>query len=108
MTQQNTLNASTPSNPSSNNWKMASWKKLAIIAAGLSLGGCSSTFDGMENPFDLNIEPWVKPYERSNLADPIMAIGRNPIAMSFAKHVNESREGARGADGGAGGGCGCN
>lgn len=83
--------------------------KLALIAAGFSLGGCSSTFEEMEAPFGLsNIEPWVKPYERSNLADPIMAIGRNPIAMSFAKHVNESREGARGADGGAGGGCGCN
>ncbi|MFC3121460.1 DUF4266 domain-containing protein [Agaribacter flavus] len=54
------------------------------------------------------IEPWVKPYERSNLADPIMAVGRNPIALSYAKHVHESREGARGADGSAGGGCGCN
>ena len=37
-----------------------------------------------------------------------MSIGRNPVALAYAKHVSESREGARGADGGAGGGCGCN
>lgn len=60
------------------------------------LNGCAS------------IEPWVKPYERSNLADPIMSQGRNPVTASYMKHVLESREGARGAEGGAGGGCGCN
>ncbi|MDM7862023.1 DUF4266 domain-containing protein [Alteromonas sp. ASW11-36] len=65
--------------------------------------GCVST-----DEYAFNIEPWVKPYERSNLADPIMSMNRNPIARSYAKHVFESREGARGADGGAGGGCGCN
>lgn len=54
------------------------------------------------------IEPWVKPYERSNLADPIMSQARNPVTASYMKHVLESREGARGAEGGAGGGCGCN
>lgn len=108
MTQHDKLHTYTYAIVPSKPWHIANWKKLAIIAAGISLGGCSSTFNDMENPFELNIEPWVKPYERSNLADPIMAIGRNPIAMSFAKHVNEAREGARGADGGAGGGCGCN
>ncbi|MFC4698754.1 DUF4266 domain-containing protein [Glaciecola siphonariae] len=82
-------------------------KRAAMLIAALNLGGCASTFD--DSTWNIaNIEPWVKPYERSNLADPIMAMGRNPIAMSYAKHVNESREGARGADGGAGGGCGCN
>ncbi|WP_370459642.1 DUF4266 domain-containing protein [Paraglaciecola sp. L3A3] len=54
------------------------------------------------------IEPWVKPYERSHLADPIMSQGRNPVTASYMKHVLEAREGARGAEGGAGGGCGCN
>lgn len=83
--------------------------KLAVLAAALSSGGCGSTFDGMDGAIsNFKIEPWVKPFERSNLADPIMSIGRNPIALSYAKHVSESREGARGADGGAGGGCGCN
>ena len=55
-----------------------------------------------------SIEPWVKPYERANLADPIMSFGRNPVANSYINHVYEAREGARGAEGGQGGGCGCN
>jgi hypothetical protein len=55
-----------------------------------------------------NFEPWVKPYERAALADPIMAASRNPIADDFMLHVYEVREGARGAAGSAGGGCGCN
>lgn len=89
--------------------RMTKLKTLALLLAGLNLGGCVSTFDNMDDSWQLaSIEPWVKPFERSNLADPIMSMNRNPIALSFAKHVNESREGARGADGGAGGGCGCN
>lgn len=54
------------------------------------------------------LEPWVKPYEREQLADPIMAFERNPVSASYLDHVFESREGARGASGSAGGGCGCN
>jgi hypothetical protein len=54
------------------------------------------------------VEPWVKPYERENLADPIMAFERDPVSASYIDHVFESREGARGAVGGVGGGCGCN
>ena len=54
------------------------------------------------------IEPWVKPYERENLADPIMAFDRNPVSTAYLDHVYEAREGARGAVGSAGGGCGCN
>jgi hypothetical protein len=53
------------------------------------------------------IEPWVKPYERENLADPIMAIDPDPVSSSYMDHVFEVREGAKGASGGAGGGCGC-
>ena len=55
-----------------------------------------------------SIEPWVKPYERDRLADPIMALDRDPVSSSYIHHVHESREGARGASGSAGGGCGCN
>jgi hypothetical protein len=65
-------------------------------AALLSLTGCAP------------IEPWVKPYERENLADPIMAFDRNPVSSSYLDHVFESREASRGAAGSAGGGCGCN
>jgi hypothetical protein len=54
------------------------------------------------------LEPWVKPYERENLADPIMAWDRDPVSSSYMLHVYESREGSRGAAGAAGGGCGCN
>jgi hypothetical protein len=55
-----------------------------------------------------NIEPWVKPYERQQLADPIMAVNPNPVSSAYMDHVFEAREGARGALGGGGGGCGCN
>lgn len=55
-----------------------------------------------------SVEPWVKPYERERLADPIMAFDPDPVSSSYMDHVYEVREGARGATGGAGGGCGCN
>jgi len=54
------------------------------------------------------IEPWVKPYERQNLADPITFFGRDPISDNYLHHVRQAREMARGAEGSAGGGCGCN
>jgi Domain of unknown function (DUF4266) len=52
--------------------------------------------------------PWVKPYEREHFADPIMSFNRDPVSSSYLDHVLESREGARGATGAVGGGCGCN
>ena len=67
-----------------------------LLAVALLLGGCSG------------VEPWVKPYERDRLADPIMSFDRNPVSQSYIDHVHEAREGARGASGSAGGGCGCN
>jgi hypothetical protein len=70
--------------------------KLAIAAAGLTfLGACS-------------IQPWVKPYERDRLADPIMSWDRDAISGAYLDHIHDSREGSRGATGTAGGGCGCN
>ena len=53
-------------------------------------------------------EPWVKPYERERLADPILQFSRNGLADKHREHVLEVREGARGATGVQGGGCGCN
>jgi hypothetical protein len=54
------------------------------------------------------IEPWVKPYERDRLAEPIMDLDRDPVSGAYINHVREAREGARGASGSSGGGCGCN
>ncbi len=54
------------------------------------------------------IEPWVKPYERDRLADPIMSLDPDPVSTAYMQHVFEAREGARGGEGSAGGGCGCN
>ena len=54
------------------------------------------------------IEPWVKPYERERLADPIMQFSRDALPEKHVEHVRDVREGARGATGVQGGGCGCN
>ena len=72
---------------------------IRILTAGVLLGllaGCAAP------------TPWVKPYERERFADPIMSFNRNPVSSSYLDHVFESREGARGATGAVGGGCGCN
>lgn len=55
-----------------------------------------------------NIEPWVKPYERERLADPMMKFSRDAMSAKHFEHVREVREAARGATGVSGGGCGCN
>jgi len=54
------------------------------------------------------IQPWVKPYERERLADPIMAFDPDPVSSAYMEHVFEVRSAARGGNGAAGGGCGCN
>ena len=67
---------------------------MAMVLLAL-LGGCT-------------IQPWVKPYEREHFADPIMSFNRDPVSSVYLDHVFESREGAHGATGSVGGGCGCN
>ena len=54
------------------------------------------------------IEPWVKPYERERLADPVMKASLNELPGRQQDHVYTVREGSRGATGVQGGGCGCN
>jgi len=54
------------------------------------------------------LQPWVKPYEREHLADPIMQFSRDSLSEKHFEHVRDVREGARGATGVQGGGCGCN
>jgi hypothetical protein len=85
--QRSTVNGQRPAAP----WRVALLAPVLAAAA-----GCG------------NIEPWVKPYERQQLADPIMSFDPNPISTAYTHHVFEAREGARGALGSAGGGCGCN
>lgn len=53
-------------------------------------------------------QPWVKPYERERLADPLMQFARTTLTEKHREHVHLVREGARGATGVQGGGCGCN
>lgn len=68
---------------------------LLMISGVLALSGC-------------DVQPWVKPYERANLADEVMQFDRDPVASSYLEHVYEARESARGAGISTGGGCGCN
>jgi hypothetical protein len=65
---------------------------LLLITA-IAVGGCT---------------PWVKPYQRAQLAEEIMEHDRDGISSNYMHHVRQAREGARGAEGGGGGGCGCN
>lgn len=67
---------------------------LLLVSGGIT--GCSG------------VKPWVKPYERDKLADPVMSLNRHGAAGSYMHHVYQVRESARGAEGGTGGGCGCN
>lgn len=68
---------------------------IGLTAAG-ALGACAMP------------EPWVKPFERERLADPLMQFQRDALSAKHFTHVHEVREGARGGTGVQGGGCGCN
>lgn len=67
----------------------------SLLVATSALWGCGA-------------KPWVKPYEREYLADPIMAFTRDQLSSKHLQHVYETREAARGAGVWQGGGCGCN
>ena len=69
---------------------------VAMLLLAATTAGCSS------------LQPWVKPYERERLADPIMKVSRDALPDKHREHVRDVREGARGATGVQGGGCGCN
>lgn len=71
-------------------------RRLTLLALLLCCAACSP------------VKPWVKPYERANIADEVMSFERDPVANSYLHHVYDAREAARGGDGASGGGCGCN
>ena len=68
---------------------------LGVVSVG-ALAGCALP------------EPWVKPFERERLADPVMKFQRDALSAKHFEHVREVREGSRGGTGVQGGGCGCN
>jgi hypothetical protein len=70
---------------------------LAIAAAALLTGGCSTTSAVR-----------VKPWERATLADATMNPDRDPLGSALNEHVYFSREAASGGRGVGGSGCGCN
>ena len=74
-------------------------RTLSLTAALLGL----AVLQGCATP-----EPWVKPYEREKLADPVMQWSRSALGDKHREHIHLVREGARGATGVQGGGCGCN
>jgi len=77
---------------------MRAFRPLVLAGAALVLAGCAIK----------PIEPWVKPYERERLADPVMKTSLNELPGRQQDHVYTVREGSRGATGVQGGGCGCN
>lgn len=78
-----------------NYWVNKMTRFFLVLASFILLSACAT-------------EPWVKPYEREELADPIMSLSRDPVADNYRQHVYDTREGARGAGISQGGGCGCN
>ncbi len=75
-------------------WRAVRWTLIALSAN--FLAACALP------------EPWVKPYERERLADPLMKVQRDALSAKHIEHVREVREGSRGGTGVQGGGCGCN
>ena len=71
-----------------------------------ALGGCLLALAPVLT--GCSIQPWVKPYERERLADPMMSFTRGALAEKAREHARDVREGARGATDVQGGGCGCN
>jgi hypothetical protein len=68
--------------------------RLVCMAVLMSAAGCA-------------LQP-VQPWEKGNLAKPIMALETDPLEARFDRHIYFSREGASGGYGAGGGGCGCN
>jgi hypothetical protein len=79
-------------------------KTVCVSIALVAMSGCSA----LSNDGGWKMQPWVAPYERTNLSDPIMQWHRYPVAAAYMDHVYEAREGVRGATGGGSSGCGCN
>ena len=49
----------------------------------------------------------VQPWQKGELADPIMIFNENPIEAGMKEHYLDYREGSSGGTGSQSGGCGC-
>ena len=52
--------------------------------------------------------PSVNPWEKGNLAKPMMTFEADPLEQQFVQHTYGSKENSSGGYGVGGGGCGCN
>jgi len=50
----------------------------------------------------------VNPWEKGNLAKPMMTFEADPLEQQFVQHTYGSKENSSGGYGVGGGGCGCN
>jgi hypothetical protein len=62
-----------------------------VLGAGTLLSGCST----------------VRPWQKGELAKPMMAFEPLPLSAQYSQHIYASKEGASGGYGIGGGGCGC-
>ena len=71
-------------------------KTSIFLLTCLLLSGCSERL--------VRVQPW----ERGNLANPLMTGERDPLFKAMNEHAYFSREASFGGGGVGGGGCGCN
>ena len=74
-------------------------KTVSLLLLAACLAGLSSCAEQLVR---------VKPYERGNLAKPVMANDRDPLMKAMTEHAYFTREASFGGGGVGGGGCGCN
>jgi hypothetical protein len=76
-------------------------------AKALLLGSAASSLVVVSTALGMSACAPVAPYERGNLAHPMMSAD-DPISSRLDEHVRGVSEGANGGLSGGGGGCGCN
>jgi hypothetical protein len=70
-------------------------RSVLLVAVFVTLlGGCT-------------VEPWVKPYQRDKLADPVMSLDQDRLSDRMRQHMYDATEAAQGTTAVRGGGCGC-
>ena len=83
-------------------------EKLEAAVATLMSGAALAAGADVRVPESLKAKGGVKAWQRTYLADPIMALDGDLLTRLLREHVHSSKEGAAGDGGPTGGGCGCN